>query len=476
MGQISRGTLFLMASQVIFLVSSYVIHITLARQLGPSAYGTVGVVLSLLIISQIIVMGGIPRAASKYISSNINIASAVIPKVIWLQLFISLLLMILYYSAAPVIAQLLGDRALIAYIRLLVMVIPFTGLFYLYANGFLNGLHLFSRQAFLIVLYSLFKVAFVLILLSMGMVIESVILGYFLASVMGCIIARLLMKKTSSNKTDSQLLSNIGRLAAPLTIISLVYILFLNSDILMVKTMLKDNIQTGFYVAANNLAKASYFVFSAVSLTLLPFISRAYKSNTERISYYLTKALFYVITIVLPLTAFVIIASDNIMLLLYEDSYLPASVLLKYLIVAFSLFTVFAMLSTLLIAIDQHRFVVYLSVISYLIFFALAVVFINSYAARGIAFAYMITMAFATILSYVYLHKRFPFQLPWRVYVKLIAATLGASVVLYMILLPGMMMGLSMVGAGVVYGGLLVVLKVFKKEDLLLLRNTIQGN
>ena len=57
--KLAKGTFFLMISQIIFLGSGYIIHFGLARIVSPAEYGRFGIILSLLMISQIFLNMGI---------------------------------------------------------------------------------------------------------------------------------------------------------------------------------------------------------------------------------------------------------------------------------------------------------------------------------------------------------------------------------------------------------------------------------
>src|SRR5690606_26996941 len=63
----ARGAIVLLGARVFFMLSGYVITVVLARGLGPAAYGTYGVLISLLLWLEVSGSLGIPRAAGKMI-------------------------------------------------------------------------------------------------------------------------------------------------------------------------------------------------------------------------------------------------------------------------------------------------------------------------------------------------------------------------------------------------------------------------
>jgi O-antigen/teichoic acid export membrane protein len=66
-----------MIVQFVFLVAGYAIHAGLGRILGPSLYGTFGVVITLVTILNLILTSGIPRAVSRYIAIDHRTSRAI---------------------------------------------------------------------------------------------------------------------------------------------------------------------------------------------------------------------------------------------------------------------------------------------------------------------------------------------------------------------------------------------------------------
>ena len=58
----------------------------------------------------------------------------------------------------------------------------------------------------------------------------------------------------------------------------------MNIDLLFVKAMVVDNAKTGFYTAATTLARTPYFIFIALSATLLPLISKPITNNDLKLT------------------------------------------------------------------------------------------------------------------------------------------------------------------------------------------------
>ena len=141
------GTSYLLFAQVIFFVTSYIIHVLAAHLVSVTEYGRFGVTMSLLSLSYVFLSLGLPESATKFISQGKD-QKVVAKIVLLLQLFLSLIVSFLLYSFAPEISNYLNDKEMIQYIYLLCLLIPIRAVFHVFRSIF-NGLELFRISSFL---------------------------------------------------------------------------------------------------------------------------------------------------------------------------------------------------------------------------------------------------------------------------------------------------------------------------------------
>ena len=99
------GSAFLILSKVIFLISGYAVNILAARILGPSSYGIVGIIISIMTLMNIFFLTGFPRATSKYLSENKKWDKNLIKKAKKLQIIFLTISTIIYILISPLIAN-----------------------------------------------------------------------------------------------------------------------------------------------------------------------------------------------------------------------------------------------------------------------------------------------------------------------------------------------------------------------------------
>jgi O-antigen/teichoic acid export membrane protein len=174
--RLAKGTLYLMIAQTIFLGTGYIIHIGLARIISPIEYGRFGVILSILMMSQIFLNLGIPETVTKFISEGRN-SKIVKNKALKLQLLFSLIIFLIIFLSAPLIANILNDPKLMNYIRFASIIIPVRAV-YAILRGVLNGFRYFEKSAYAHTIDALIRIISVFILIYLGFGIYGAIGGY----------------------------------------------------------------------------------------------------------------------------------------------------------------------------------------------------------------------------------------------------------------------------------------------------------
>ena len=115
--KVAHGTIYLMAAELIVIASSYLIHIGLARWLGPAAYGRFGVILSIIFVTKILFLTGITLGVSKYVAEQKEKAKSWYIFGMKAQLVIVFICLLLFFLFSDWLAVLLADPSLGSLIR-----------------------------------------------------------------------------------------------------------------------------------------------------------------------------------------------------------------------------------------------------------------------------------------------------------------------------------------------------------------------
>lgn len=341
-GKLSTGFVSLAFSQLVFLVSGYIIHFWLGRRLGPAGYGTYGVILYLLSLVTLFLTSGVPEAVSKRISGSNIPASSIIRAGLKVQLLFSFVIAILFYASSGAIARSLHDLSLAPYLRLAAFSVPLVALYAITVNVF-NGLHLFRRQGIMIATYGIAR-----LILIIGFVyafhLWGAVWGFILAPIV--VIAFAAFGFPDVRHGPRYPTWSILSFAFPVIFFTVALNTFMNLDLFVVKSLVQSEDAIGFYTAASTIARVPYFVFSTLGMVLLPVVSGAFREDRhEEATGMVRDSIRLVFLLVVPLVAIAAALSKPALAILYSSAYTSGFVPLSLLLIASAGITLFYIIS-----------------------------------------------------------------------------------------------------------------------------------
>jgi O-antigen/teichoic acid export membrane protein len=334
-GGVRRGFVLLTVGQILFLLSGYATHITLARGLGPAEYGTYGVLLSILSTVALVLTAGMPEAIAKFAAERPADAGAIFAQGIAIQFRFSLLLGLAYAAVSPLLARALNDRGLTAELAVSALAIPPVAL-YAVAFGALNGERRFAAQALMVGGYGVLRGVLV-VGLSQRLQIWGAVAGFVVAPLL--IVAAVLpgiLRRRAASVIESRTLWLFAR---PVIGFTVALALLMNLDLFVVKAMVRDADVVGYYTAAATIAKVPYFFFSALGVVLLPIVSAAAVDGDGHLLAIVRNAIRLTALAALGVAAVVAPLSETVLRTLYGQRYVAARLPLGLLVVASTLFT-----------------------------------------------------------------------------------------------------------------------------------------
>ncbi len=421
----AKGTMYILAAQIVFMASGYVIHFGLGRMLGPELYGIYGVMLSLIAITTIILTAGIPQAVSKYVSEG-NDPEAVRKEAMKLQMIFAGMFFTAYLLLADYIALGLNDSSMVWLVRLTsVVLIPYA--FYSIYTGYLNGLKKFGTQAKLTILYSIAKVAGVFAFVLIGLKVAGAIIGFAMAPLLAGLAAFVLFRKVSKASFES---GKIISFAAPLAIIALATTAITSIDILAVKAF-TTSIETGYYAAASVISKVILVLAAAMTATLFPSISASTSSKDAALTRtYITKSVRYSLIFLMPIAILFFSTSSGLVSLIYTESFAPAGQALQILAIGITIFSLFSVLSAIISGGGKPCITMLILLAAMIADIILNISLVPKLGITGAAWATTISSTIAFLISAAYVAKKFGALTSIKSVIRIIlasAVTLAAS-------------------------------------------------
>lgn len=473
-----RGTIYITAAKLWFMVSGYGIAITLAHLLTDESYGIYRIVINTVSIINAVIVTGTYQTVSKYVSQEPENADSVKWRALGLQAYVGGAASLGFFLLAPLIASLLRDPRLTGYLRL-ASAITLAYSFYSVYTGYFNGKKQFGVQAGLDITYSTLKLVFIVLLAWLGFGVTGSVGGFALAA--GCVLMVSALLARGGGRTGGARVGQLFKFQSYLLLFTFVVTLLQKVDLMLIKALSSVDPRTasenaGYYSAATDIANITYQIIVSVTFVIFPLVSRSvFEEDRHRTQGYISNTIRYTL-MVMALTATLFSASaSGIIRVIYRDTYQAGSPALK--IVAFGMlfFGLLYVVTTIISAGGQPRMSLLFAVITLLLSATLNALLIPSRGLIGAATATTISMLAGSIAACWYVWRRFGALISVTSVVRITAcaaAIYGASFVVS----PSskLMIIAQIIALAIIYVVALIISGELGRSDLRLLARVVR--
>lgn len=352
---VGRGAFYIMLARIAFVLSGYVLHVSMAHLLTPADYGSLGVVLGLITLWRVFLSAGVPQTTTRFIAADPGQTHGIWRKALGVQAAGALALWALYVASTPVWVWLLNDPSLTPYILLSSFLIPLMA-WYQVNLAYYAGRMQFGVQAGMISLYSIARVAVAVPLVIAGLGIGGVVLGITLAALLVAALTHAGVRRESPDGGSVPAWREMVAFSLPLIAVSFGISALLNLDLLLLKHFFPASEIVGYYNGAANLGKAPYWVLSAFATTALPSVAAALGSkDAEGARTLVQRHVSYVLLISLPAVALVLPSARQLLVLVYPEPYGAAAGALALLVGSGSALALLTVLTSAITAAGKPR-------------------------------------------------------------------------------------------------------------------------
>lgn len=421
MSIIVKSAFWVVISEILFNLSGFVIHSALGRILGPSEYGRYSLVVTLTTMVIILIGNGIPTAMSKYISecfeTDANRVRVIKKQAIILQTFIIGIVTIIFFLLAPVIAGLLKDASLTSLFQLSTLIIPaFAGASFYFS--YFTGLHKFNLQAALKIFRSFVRVV-IIIGLAYFLGVRGSILGYIIAPTIVFFVALFLDKFIVNKEIKKETLQpnqreeifpwkKLVNYAWQIIVFFLAYEFLISIDLYMIKALLQDDRLAGIYNAALTVGRIPYYIFYAMTIFILPMISKATsQKNRAETSKILSQSLRLILILLVPMVILLSIFAMPSIELLYGNQYSEGALSMSILVFGIGFLTLFYVLSFAMNGAEKTRISMWIAIAGFVANSILNYIFISLYGIIGAAIATSIASFLIMLIMLFYIYREF---------------------------------------------------------------------
>lgn len=467
----SRGTVYLIAAQAVFVFLGFLLNAYLARSLSISDFGILGVAVTLSLTVATLLASGFSGATAKFVAEAPSKAASI---------------------------QFYCERNLVKYSIVGAMAVLIFG--YIFAGGFNEKFSVFALGAVIVFTQTFFnqrlslrsafkdfeKVAigiaslgFTKLLLAFAFISSGLgALGAIAAHAFSPIVSFILTgrRKLENNAFFDE--KKINDYALLYGLSAGVVLLVQNVDIFAVELLLKDSVVTGLYVSSTALSRAMVVLLGAIAVGIFPSISLLTSQKSAKTQNYLRTVFLYVFTLLIPIALFFSAGAYNLLSLFFSEKYVAATGFLQILSISAAFTTLIFISFAVFNAAGETRKTLKLALV-FLVIETVAILLgftIFGYSASVLAYSVLATTVIAFVITAFALRSEFGEVLPAKQLVKLIAAGLASTVVFIIVqslLLSKWMLIPATVAGLFVYAVLIGVLKVYSKEDVRLVNGFV---
>ncbi len=349
-----RGTIFITASKLWFMVTGAALMFLLPRLVSVAEVGVYKVVIGLVSVVNAVVVTGTIQTVSKFVSQTPEHAHAIKRKALLLQAMLGGGAATVFALGAPLAASSLNDSSLTPYLRLAALITA-SYTFYAVFVGVLNGRKDFLRQAGLDAFYSTAKVVLIVAFtVATGYTLTGAI-GGFAAAAFTVLVAAALVVGIGGRAGASPVgLGALLRFQLALIAFLLVNNLLMKTDLLIVKATISPDplvasSAAGAYGAALDFAYIVFQIILSITFVVFPLVSEAtFRDEIEVVRGYVRETLRATLVIAaLPAALFSANAAE-VLRLVYPPEYAAGGPALRIVAVGMLSFAVITVLTSVI--------------------------------------------------------------------------------------------------------------------------------
>ena len=466
--RVAKNTGIIIAGNVIFRLISLIVMIYLARYLGTADFGKYSFVFAYLVFFGILTDFGLNTILVREIARDPAIAPKLIGNAYIIRGILTAFAIVLSFT---IITWMSYPADTTTYIYMATWILLFQSFGGLYSSIFQVNLRM-EYDIFARLVFKVLSAGLILWIIFANGTIMQIIFVLVFSEGIKTLIQYSFSRKFLRPKfaIDIGLWKHLVRESLPLALASAVWVIYYQTDIVML-SMMQGDTAVGIYSAAHKLFDPFLLIPAALMASLFPIMSALFESSHETLIKSYRLALKYILIMALPIVISVTLLSDKIILLIYGASFANSATALQILVLALVFIFASFVLIDLLIVINRQELETLCLGLCAVVNVVLNLTLIPILSYNGAAIATLFTNILLFLACFYFLSKHL--QLP-RVYKMLIkpvisGCIMGAFIYYFSDFNIFLLIGL----AGSIYLTALLLLKTFSEEDWNILKKII---
>jgi len=488
MHKLLKGSFIIFIGTIIFRIGGYLYVVLTQSLLGIQGYGMLSLVMSFQWILILIAVAGLPPAIAKYVSEYLAkndkfMVKQVIKTSFKIMLTMSLIFTAVFYFLATPLANLFhGGPEVAILFQAVSFIAPFSVILGLF-RGVFQGYQRMTDIMVTRAVEQIFMISMAVVFILAGFYVLGAVIGTLIGFGIASVSALLIFKfyiwdglkdveKPIIPINESKLAKKLLIFSSPIIVTGLAELTLFQAGNFVIPLDLSFA-QLGYYNIASPIARLPLVISTSVAMALLPAASEALALNGNNlVKKYVIYSYRYLLIVLLPICALVIILGKPIMLLLFSRAplaYSNSGTAMSILVIGMAFFSIYGISASVLQAAGKPYPAMYFLAIGTVTNLALTILLVPIYGLNGAAIATMIASFMVMILTTVTTMRVTKTKLP---YFNLFKVTIASFILgLGLLLMPKTILGLiiSLIILPFVYLILLGLTKALEMRDLIII-------
>jgi len=465
----------------------YLSRMIIARWLGPGDYGLISLGFAVMSIFMVLSSLGFDAGLKRYISyykgkgDSKRMKGSIISSIKVTLVSSIIITAILYINAEWIATEFFNDEKFIPVLKIFIIGIPF----YTLTKKFVSATIGFQEVKYQVyteyIFKDTFKLVFIASLIFLGFGTIGAAVGW-VVSIIGMFFLSLYFLEKKVFSISNQELKPVPMekelfiFSFPLIFAGLAALITSWTDTIMLGYFTTSQ-EVGIYNVAMPTARLLTMILGVFGLIFVPvaseMFSRNYIENLREIYSSVTKWIF---SIVIPLFLLMILYSESIIRIMFSNDYIEGALAMKILAFGYFIVCVTGPTSQILHVYGRTPLVMYGSFLGAVTNFILNFFLIPIYGINGAAVATSFSLALMNALNLVFVYRISKMQ-PFRTnfWKQILSAIIPGSIILilteFFIEISVLALGAMILIFLLIYSLLLLILKSFDKNDLLIMKS-----
>ena len=444
-----KGGFHLMWGLVASTVISAVGTIIIASLLGEDNYGLYGIVLTAPTLIVLFRNWGINNAIIRYTAqSNAEdrkeqIRSIFIAGLIF-EIALGAALFIFSFILSDFLATTIFNRPSLTPLLQIASFTILTSALVTTASAAFVGIERTHFNSIMIVTQAIIKTALVVALVLLGFGLTGAVTGLMLSSLIAGFIGIAFMytiyrKFPKSNLKNLEIAKNIKEMlkyGIPISVGIILTGFLLQYYNFLLYIYVSDNSIIGNYTIAQNFVVLITFFATPVTMMIFPAFSKLnHKEELETLKNIYQNSIKYASLLVVPSAAMIMVIAQPAISTLFGNQYAEAPMFLSLLAITY-LYPVLGSLSnaSLINGQGQTTFNLAIALVTLVLGLPIGFILISSYGVIGLIATALTTILPGTIISLIFIRKRYNLDINWKSSIKILLSSLAAAVLTYLLI------------------------------------------